>query len=238
MKVLITAGGTAEPIDEVRSITNTSTGRSGVDLGTRFAKLADSTVTLLISKSGSDRFSSQLAETPQVEVKTFVTFADLAQSLKAQLASESYDLCIHMAAVSDYSVSRVQVNGVESSKTKKISSGQSITIDLAPNPKLLPQILGNSRNKDAVVVGFKLTAAAAASEIEKAVQNLFLAGGVHYVVSNDTTEIHPSQGLHKSSLWSLDKASGQPTLLRTNSNTAELFLALNSLIHATNGGLR
>ena len=34
MKIIITAGGTSEKIDDVRTITNTSTGRLGYAIGT------------------------------------------------------------------------------------------------------------------------------------------------------------------------------------------------------------
>ena len=38
MKIIITAGGTSERIDDVRTITNSSTGRLGYAIGEAFAK--------------------------------------------------------------------------------------------------------------------------------------------------------------------------------------------------------
>ena len=239
MKILITAGGTAEPIDEVRSITNTSTGRSGVELAGYFST-AGASVTLLISKSGRDRFEARLNDLPRLQTKTFVSFTDLENALTSEISENHYDLCIHMAAVSDYSVHSVHVNGDLSAKgpLKKISSGQKILIELKPNPKLLQMIQPRSQNKDVTVVGFKLTARASADEVEKAVTTLFKSGGVHYVVSNDTSEIDPSQGLHKSKLWKMDSTTNDLSLVYTNRNVSELFFSLNTVLVNAPGGSR
>ena len=40
MKIIITAGGTSERIDDVRTITNSSTGRLGFTIGSAFAEAA------------------------------------------------------------------------------------------------------------------------------------------------------------------------------------------------------
>jgi phosphopantothenoylcysteine synthetase/decarboxylase len=69
MKVLVTAGGTSEPIDGVRRITNTSTGATGGVIARAFAA------------RGHDVVLIHAADAPlndvDVDREVFVTFADL-----------------------------------------------------------------------------------------------------------------------------------------------------------------
>ena len=50
-KILVTAGGTTEPIDAVRSITNESSGRLGAKIADAFAQLGFEVVYLHTEKS-------------------------------------------------------------------------------------------------------------------------------------------------------------------------------------------
>lgn len=152
-RILVTAGGTSEKIDEVRVLTNTSTGATGVAIA---RELADSghRVTLLLAEHSAEYFG----ENPDIEVVRFSGFADLERELKDRLARESFDTVIHAAAVSDYSVESIATSaGRELNGTAKIHSGEPLVLKLKPNPKIVNRLRQFSRNPGLKVISFKLT---------------------------------------------------------------------------------
>src|SRR5690606_35712137 len=114
--LLITSGGTREPIDGVRFITNFSSGNTGAFL-TDFFRRQGHRVTLLRGQG------SQKPETEGLSFE-FQSFQDLEKLLQENLATNKYDVVIHLAAISDYSVDYVEANGVRVApdQTQKISS--------------------------------------------------------------------------------------------------------------------
>ena len=105
LRVLITSGGTVEPIDDVRVLTNTSTGRTGALLAEYFSRRGHA-VTLLRARSAAPLATPVRAE------ETYTTFADLDAALTRRLTSEDFDVVIHAAAVSDYAVEALLVDGL------------------------------------------------------------------------------------------------------------------------------
>jgi phosphopantothenoylcysteine synthetase/decarboxylase len=164
MRVLITAGGTREPIDGVRYLTNLSSGKTGVAIGEAL-EAAGHDVTLI------------RAET---------SVAALDSACREALSSESFDLVIHSAAVSDFVVEAVAVDGIRfpAPIAGKLSSQKGLTIELVPGKKILPHLKGYSKNPNLRLVGFKLTNGASEAEIAAAVQKV-LASGADLVVQND-----------------------------------------------------
>jgi len=171
-KILITAGGTREPIDSVRAITNTSTGKTGVILAERLAQEGFE-VTLLLSKTASH--SPQNIE----KVIRFDSFSDLEKELFQQLETGSFTACIHAAAVSDFSVDR-QGKPVP----EKIESESDIELKLKRNPKLVELIKRHSKHP-LTLVAFKLTSGADAEQIQNAVHELFASSNADVIVQND-----------------------------------------------------
>jgi phosphopantothenoylcysteine decarboxylase/phosphopantothenate--cysteine ligase len=160
-RVAITAGGTAEPIDPVRVLTNTSTGETGVRLANAFAA-AGAEVTLLLS-AGSP-FRAEVSS--EVRTTTFDSFSDLDRKVASTL-SERYDFFLHAAAVSDYSVERVEgMDGRVLSRTQKIHSGEGLRVVLAANPKILDRVREYAKNPEMRVISFKLSTAANRDEID------------------------------------------------------------------------
>ncbi|MDR0991172.1 MAG: hypothetical protein LBL92_07435, partial [Propionibacteriaceae bacterium] len=102
MRVLITAGGTSEPIDRVRSITNQSTGRLGRAIAETFA--ADSRVSEVIYVCAK---TSVRPATPKARVVLVDTVASLETALKDELGRAPVEVIIHAMAVSDYRVRAV-----------------------------------------------------------------------------------------------------------------------------------
>ena len=217
MKVLFTSGGTEEPIDGVRRISNSSTGRTGAVLARYFAdRGAD--VTLLRSERAVSPGGIPVTEL------TYTSYTDLRDALRNQLTNGDWDAVVHLAAVSDYTVDGVSVDGTPfpPGGPGKIATGRELIIKLKPTAKILDSLREWSRNKSVIVVGFKLTDGADDAHAEAQVNALFARGGVDYVVHNNLRDIdarhHPASiygkgGILKKTETKDDMAEGLFALL-------------------------
>lgn len=175
--VLITAGGTQEPIDDVRYIGNHSTGRTAATIADQFINAGFDVTYLSAVNAIKPHFECRL--------ESFVTYNDLDQKL-TDLLKADFKTIIHVAAVSDYSL--------ESPITGKISSlNQSIQLNLIKNPKIINKIkkLSSSSN----LIGFKLTSTENLNQIKSKVNQLFTDADCDYVVHNDYSSVHTEKHL-------------------------------------------
>lgn len=180
LRVLITSGGTAEPVDGVRVLTNTSTGATGALLAEHFA-LCGHDVTLLRARSAVRPAGGAVRE------ETFFTFAELDAALTRLLAAQAFDAIIHAAAVSDYGVELVDADGrVQPAGTGKLDTAAPPLLRLRPHPKLVDALRARAA-APVRIVAFKLTNGATAAEADVAVRTLFARAGVDAVVHNDLT---------------------------------------------------
>ena len=177
LRVLITSGGTAEPIDGVRVLTNTSTGRTGAGMAEHFLRHGHE-VTLL-------RAATAAPAPAGARAYTFSSFDDLDRQLTARLGAEAFDAVIHAAAVGDFGVGGVAVDGVAQPAGAKLDSQRAVRIELQPRPKLVASLRARSRNPLLHVVAFKLTRDAPAAEARAAVERLFAESPADAVVHND-----------------------------------------------------
>src|SRR5215204_3700542 len=104
MRCIVTAGPTYEPLDQVRRLTNHSTGRLGSELTNYFSQCGHE-VTLLIGEQATWRGEREAAR-----VETFTTTDNLRLRLRA-LADESWDAVFHAAAVSDFTFGKTYSRG-------------------------------------------------------------------------------------------------------------------------------
>ncbi|HWA09904.1 MAG TPA: bifunctional phosphopantothenoylcysteine decarboxylase/phosphopantothenate--cysteine ligase CoaBC [Opitutaceae bacterium] len=177
-RILVTSGGTAEPIDGVRVLTNLSTGHTGARLAEHFARHGHEVVLL----------RSRLAESAgnSCREETFLSFADLDAALTRLLGSEHFDVVLHAAAVSDFGVEAVLVDGAEWQPGKgKLDSDTAPLLRLRRNPKLIGSLRARSRNPGLRLVAFKLTSGADEAAIRAEVQSLFDRTAADLVVHND-----------------------------------------------------
>ncbi|MBL7554448.1 MAG: bifunctional phosphopantothenoylcysteine decarboxylase/phosphopantothenate--cysteine ligase CoaBC [Bdellovibrionaceae bacterium] len=192
-RILITGGGTVEKIDDVRSLTNSSSGETAISLARYFYDLG--LPTSLIINNQKD-----LPLPNNMDITSFSSFADLNSALKDKLGKENFDFVIHAAAVSDFSLAKIEGIGFKKSP-RKISSAKSIKLVLKPNFKIISKIAQYSKNKKVKVIGFKLTSHADQKIVKQAVDKVFAHKGVHYVVQNDVTKIDRQKGIHHFSLF-------------------------------------
>lgn len=190
--LLITGGGTSEPIDDVRVLSNRSTGKTAVSLAIQFLS-SGYQVDLLLSRSAMVEVPSGLALT------YFSSTADLKHLLQEKVSSKSYGAILHAAAVSDYSVAEINGQSASSLSGKLDSSPEELTLKLKRNPKLICHLREWSRNKEGLIIGFKLTSNMIEEQRLLKVQKLFEKNHVDAVIANDLTEI--SETHHRGTLY-------------------------------------
>jgi len=180
LRILITSGGTEEPVDGVRVLTNRSTGRTGALLAFGF-QVGGHHVTLL-------RGRAAVAAPPGVDERAFGSFSDLDAALTQILGQEHFDAVVHAAAVSDYGVEAVIQAGVARPPGVKLDSRQSVELRLVPHPKLVNTLRARSRNPSLRIVAFKLTDHADAGAVRLAVDALWADAAPDLIVHNDLAD--------------------------------------------------
>ena len=181
--VLITSGGTKESIDEVRFISNMSSGKTAAALADHFLK-NDCDVTYLQAEDAAVPAGS-------CRKQTYRSFNELNQALKELLSANNYDAVIHLAAVSDYSISEIEADGKKQKfpLKSKLSSGMSeLKISLKSNFKIIDRIKEYSKNKNIILVGFKLISGITADEALPKVESIFKSAKADFVVMNDLSD--------------------------------------------------
>ena len=167
-KVLISLGGTFEPIDSVRGITNKSSGKMGLAIAKQ-AYILGAEVTLIVANV-SVRIS------PLFNVIRVETSKEMANVIFEIV--EDYDIFISSAAVSDFEV--VQ------RKNKKIDSKSSLSIDLKPTLKIIRQI--KKVNPNIFLVGFKAEFNITRKELINRAKKQIFDAGTDIVVANDVSQ--------------------------------------------------
>jgi phosphopantothenoylcysteine decarboxylase/phosphopantothenate--cysteine ligase len=134
-RVVVSAGGTREPIDLVRFVGNRSSGRMGVAIAAE-AKRRGADVTLV--------YANGTAPTPEgVEIVTAPTAADIGREM---LARADADVVVMAAAVSDYRPGNPE-------EGKRPKDREPWTITLEPTDDVLAE-LGRRKHNGQILVGF------------------------------------------------------------------------------------
>jgi phosphopantothenoylcysteine decarboxylase/phosphopantothenate--cysteine ligase len=164
-RVLVTAGGTREPVDAVRFLGNRSSGRMGVALAQE-ARKRGADVTLLAANLG-------------VPVPSGVEVVDTPTAAEMLAAARRYgnaDVVLMAAAVADYRPA-VAISG------KRRKSGETWELELEPTADILRTLAGERRG-DQVLIGF--AADQGEEGLERAREKL-TAKGVDLIVFNDVS---------------------------------------------------
>jgi phosphopantothenoylcysteine decarboxylase/phosphopantothenate--cysteine ligase len=136
--VLVTAGGTREPIDPVRFLGNASSGRQGYALATVAAARGASEVTLVAANTNIP----DPAGTTVVRVSTTAEMRDAVHK-----AGADADVVVMAAAIADF-----RPTSEASYKIKK-SDGEPAPIELTKNPDILAELVA-ARRPGQILVGF------------------------------------------------------------------------------------
>ena len=205
MNILITSGGTSEKIDQVRSITNHSTGQLGKMIVERFLD-AGFPVTLVTSPT-----AVRPKEHPLLTMILTANVAELQLVLEEQ--TPKHQVLIHAMAVSDYSP--VYMVGLEDVKEAsdleqflhRTNQESKITSDddyqvlfLKKNPKLISLV--KTWNPDIRLIGFKLLVDVAQDQLLSVARASLEKNQAEMIVANDLGE--NQDGKHQAYLVTKD----------------------------------
>lgn len=138
MKCIVTAGPTYEPLDEVRRLTNFSTGRLGCILAEYLGSRAHN-VTLFLARGATYRTVKNISQ-----IIEFTTTENLMLKLQSA-SSKDVNAIFHAAAVSDYKFGKIFCRNADGS-LKEIKSGKipteygEILAELKPTPKIISNL--------------------------------------------------------------------------------------------------
>lgn len=206
-RIVITAGPTVEPIDPVRSLTNTSSGKMGFALAEEAAALG-AQVTLIAGPVS--------LPTPPLTTRINVTTALQMRAALAEVLGDDLsgaDVLIMAAAVSDYRPERVSAD-----KLKRTDSG--LSLRLAANPDLLRELGAKRRSHRPVLVGFALETEVGDALIQQARRKL-IEKQVDLVVANSAAD---SLGLDTNQVLLVTAQDCRPLGVRTKPAVATAIL--------------
>lgn len=143
-RVVVSAGGTREPIDPVRFIGNRSSGRQGVALA-QAARDRGADVTLVAANLAAD--ATEDVRAAGVKVVDVETTAELRDAVRA--VAVHADVVVMAAAVADFRPAHVP-----DAKIKKVPGADPEPITLVENPDVLAELARDRLRPGQVVVGF------------------------------------------------------------------------------------
>ena len=134
MRILITCGPSYEPVDEVRRLTNFSTGELGVLLANRLSQ-AGHDVTCFKGEAAT------YAGACQARVVPFSTNDDLLAKLQDLARHGEIDVVFHCAALCDFKVKDISTAAGDVLTERKVSSRTGeLVIRLEPASKVISQL--------------------------------------------------------------------------------------------------
>lgn len=148
MRIVITCGPAYEPIDQVRRITNASTGELGTLLAETFAEAGHA---VSCFRAAGSTFAPALWP---VQTILFTTNDDLELKLTRLLARETVQIVFHAAALGDFRVAGVTDEAGREVEVQKISSRIGpLILKLEPAPKVIARL--RSLFPASLIVGWK-----------------------------------------------------------------------------------
>ena len=168
-KILVTAGPTREYIDEIRFVSNNSSGRMGIEVAKEAA--ARGADVLLVA-------GQCMAKIPEyINTLNVISSDDFINTIKDELSYKDYDFFICAAAISDYK----PVDYIKG----KISSDN--VEELHINMRLTPKIIDVARKKNykTFIVAFKAETNVSRTELIERAYNRLNKSQVDLIVAND-----------------------------------------------------
>ncbi len=200
-KIVITAGGTSEKIDNVRKITNSSSGKLGMTIANHLLKENDDLIIYYVCSKNSLRPLDKRIKV--IEIDGTISLKNKIENL---LLNEKIDYFIHSMAVSDYmtdyvtTIERIKASikntsnleeafsNIEIINENKISSYEdNLVIVLKQTPKIISII--KDLSPQTYLVGFKLLDGVSKEELISVAKKLRDKNKCDLVVANDLATI-------------------------------------------------
>lgn len=167
---LITAGPTREYIDDIRFMTNSSSGKMGLALA-KEALNQGADVTLVIGKG------STVAPPPGIRSVWAETTQEMTDAALSEIDRKKQDVIISVAAISDFTFEKFE---------GKIPSKEEVSVKLTPLPKLVEII--REKYPSTYMVGFKAEYNVSDEELIKRAKNKLKESKLDMVVANDVAK--------------------------------------------------
>jgi len=164
LKIIVTAGGSREPIDPVRFIGNRSSGKMGIAIA-KAAVMRGARVSLVAG-------SLEVRPPEGMELVRAQTAVKMLEEVSARF--DSADVLIMAAAVGDYHADHVS--------SEKVSKKEEWDIKLVRNPDIIAE-MSRRRRSGQVIVGF----AAETNDIETHGREKLLSKNMDMIVINDVS---------------------------------------------------
>lgn len=173
-RILISAGGTQEPIDPVRFLGNHSSGKQGIALAVEATKRGASVT--LVAANVSEAIPALY------KVIRVSTASELSEAIIAELLE--VDAVIMAAAVADF-----RVEMAADKKLKRSELGSEINLKLVANPDILAGLVARIKadSLGVVSVGFAAETAASVNELQRLAEHKLEAKGCDILVANNVS---------------------------------------------------
>lgn len=214
-KILVTAGGTVEPIDGVRQITNKSTGKMGVALAQAcFLRGAD--VLLL---------RSDTSVVPRYGIREILF--DTSDSLKKLMHEHlpDTDICFHAAAVSDFVI--------KGGARGKISSETSLPLELTPRSKILDSV--KSINPEVYLVAFKAEYDVTDRKLVELASDRLKRAQADCIIANDVGREGQGFATDNNDVWIIRASGGKPVHIPLRSKALIADAVIDSVLPDISG---
>lgn len=199
-RVVVTAGGTREPIDPVRYVGNRSSGQMGYALAAQARDLG-ARVTLI---------SGPTALTPPAAMKVIAVETALQMQAAVETATQGADILIMNAAVADFRPATQSDR-----KLKKTPETQGMSLEMVTNPDIIAGLAGR---RELFKVGF----AAETNDLLANAQSKLARKGLDLIVANDAVA---SIGQPEIALTLIDRAGSLALERRPKSEAAAALMA-------------
>lgn len=213
-RILITAGPTWVPIDNVRVISNIATGQTGVFLANELAKKG-AWVTLVLGPCVNAKILNRRAR-----LISFKFFDELKKAVEEEIKTKKYDIVIHSAAVSDYTP--------KMKYGRKIKSGiKNFRLELKPTAKIIDCV--KKIQPEVFLVGFKFETGKSEETLFKETRSLIKRSNLDLAVANTV-----NGGKYKAYILSGQNISGP--FLNKIRMVKNLINRIRYLLQETNSG--
>ncbi|MBI4880730.1 MAG: hypothetical protein HY812_13890 [Planctomycetes bacterium] len=211
MRVLVTSGPSREPIDEVRYVSNVSSGKLGLAVAQAFARAGHAVVLLRGRGSAAPEAGAGVAA---IEFSSALSLLEAAR--RVLTGADAPDLLIHAAAVADYAP--------EPAAGKLKSSALELVVRMKPTPKVVDEI--RRLRPDLPIILFKLEARVSRGELHRRALESARRVGAAAVVANLLEEV--TEGRHRADLLrgdgSLERLDGREAIAAALVREAEGIL--------------
>lgn len=168
-RVVVTSGATAEPIDPVRLLTNRASGKTGRAVA-KGAYIHGADVSLVHNGP----------EVPYAAVHPAESAEEMLEVVESVMAGA--DALVSAAAIGDFAAA---------ASDEKIRSGQEITVELRPTPKVIDTI--RNQYPSLPIVGFKAEAGGSDEAMVQEARDLLDRVDLSFVVANDASVMGEEQ---------------------------------------------